>query len=183
MLWPLFARAPSHWFLEIFLLSSPSVQSFFLLRPVGRRDLSAGPEQKNNTTQGVFFAPAPAKGRGRSAPLGAGTGPEQKRKHWPHRKVAALNGAQKKTYSAHPGTTAKRFLETNDTGHERKGATTQQKKNDSLTAALDRDAHSLLFRGDFSGRARLVFFFFAAAPRGRSLTHCGPGRRCLPPGW
>ena len=23
------------------------------------------------------------------------------------------------------------------------------------------------------------FFFFAAAPRGRSLTHCGPGRRCL----
>ena len=27
-------------------------------------------------------------------------------------------------------------------------------------------------------------FFFAAAPRGRSLTHCGPGWRCLPlPGW
>ena len=26
-------------------------------------------------------------------------------------------------------------------------------------------------------------FVFAAAPRGRSLTHCGPGRRCLPPGW
>ena len=25
-----------------------------------------------------------------------------------------------------------------------------------------------------------VFFFFAAALRGRSLTHCGPGRRCLP---
>ena len=24
------------------------------------------------------------------------------------------------------------------------------------------------------------FFFFAAAPRGRSLTHCGPGWRCLP---
>ena len=23
-------------------------------------------------------------------------------------------------------------------------------------------------------------FFFAAAPRGRSLTHCGPGWRCLP---
>ena len=33
-----------------------------------------------------------------------------------------------------------------------------------------------------TSRARLVFFF-AAAPRGRSLTHCGPGRRCLPPGW
>ena len=25
-------------------------------------------------------------------------------------------------------------------------------------------------------------FFFAAAPRGRSLTHCGPGWRCLPLG-
>ena len=25
----------------------------------------------------------------------------------------------------------------------------------------------------------VVFFFFAAAPRGRSLTHCGPGWRCL----
>ena len=25
-----------------------------------------------------------------------------------------------------------------------------------------------------------VVFFFAAAPRGRSLTHCGPGWRCLP---
>ena len=28
---------------------------FFLLRSVGRRDLSAGPEQKKNTSQGVFF--------------------------------------------------------------------------------------------------------------------------------
>ena len=26
----------------------------------------------------------------------------------------------------------------------------------------------------------VVFFFFAAAPRGRSLTHCGLGWRCLP---
>ena len=25
-----------------------------------------------------------------------------------------------------------------------------------------------------------VVFFFAPAPRGRSLTHCGPGWRCLP---
>ena len=49
---------------------------FFLLRSVGRRDLSAGPEQKKNTTQGVFFfalapcrhgaSPSPAFPRGRS---------------------------------------------------------------------------------------------------------------------
>ena len=56
-LWLLFARAPRHWFLENFLLSAPGVQRvfFFLLRSVGRRDLSAGPAQKKNTTQGVFF--------------------------------------------------------------------------------------------------------------------------------
>ena len=48
--------------------------------------------------------------------------------------------------------------ETNDTGHEQKVATT--KNPDSLTAALDRDAHSLLFRGDFSG-----WCFFLLQPR------------------
>ena len=48
---------------------------FFLLRPVGRRDLSAGPEQnKKHPPYVCFLAPAPAKGRGRSAPLGAGRG-------------------------------------------------------------------------------------------------------------
>ena len=86
LLWPLFARAPRHWFLENFLLSAPGVQSvFFLLRSVGRRDLSAGPEQKKkNTTQGVFFLLRPrGKAREGEAPLGAGTGPEQKKKHHP----------------------------------------------------------------------------------------------------
>ena len=56
LLWPLFARAPRHWFLENFLLSAPGVQSvFFLLRSVGRRDLSAGPEQKKKHHPGCFF--------------------------------------------------------------------------------------------------------------------------------
>ena len=50
---------------------TPRVFLFFLLRPRqkagegGRRDLSAGPEQKKTTTQGVFFGPAPLGGRGR----------------------------------------------------------------------------------------------------------------------
>ena len=72
---------------------------FFLLRSVGRRDLSAGPEQKKKKTppRVFFFAPAP-------------DGARAKKKH-------------------HPGC-----------------------------------------------------LFFAAAPRGRSLTHCGPGWRCLPLG-
>ena len=88
LLWPLFARAPRHWFLENFLLSAPGVQScFFLLRSVGRRDLSAGPEQKKNTTQGVFFfcsgwcfffCSGPVPARGFSFPC-LSPGPEQKK--------------------------------------------------------------------------------------------------------
>ena len=46
---------------------------------------------------------------------------------WPRRKVAAPNGAQqKRTHFAHPGPTAKNFLESNDAGHEQKGATTKK---------------------------------------------------------
>ena len=52
------------------------------------------------------FALAPPKGRG------------------------AQRSAAKKQHFAHPGPTAKNFLETNDAGHEQKGATT--KKNNTL---------------------------------------------------
>ena len=85
LLWPLFARAPRHWFLEIFLLSAPGVQSVFvLLRSVGRRDLSAGPEQKKTPPRVCFFLLRPRGKAGEGeAPLGAGTGPEQKKKHHP----------------------------------------------------------------------------------------------------
>ena len=82
LLWPLFARAPRHWFLENFLLSAPGVQSvFFLLRSVGRRDLSAGPEQKKHHPGCFFFfAPAPGKGRGRRSPVGRRHGARAKKK-------------------------------------------------------------------------------------------------------
>ena len=85
LLWPLFARAPRHWFLEIVLLSAPGVQSVFvLLRSVGRRDLSAGPEQKKTPPRVCFFLLRPRGKAGEGeAPLGAGTGPEQKKKHHP----------------------------------------------------------------------------------------------------
>ena len=57
---------------------------FVLLRSVGRRDLSAGPEQKKNTTQGVFFfALAPPKGRGAQRGFSfpcLSPGPQQKTK-------------------------------------------------------------------------------------------------------
>ena len=68
-LWPLFARAPRHWFLENFLLSAPGVQSvFFLLRSVGRRDLSAGPEQKKKHQPGFFFCSGPGERQGKEKP-------------------------------------------------------------------------------------------------------------------
>ena len=79
LLWPLFARAPRHWFLENFLLSAPGVQSvFFLLRSVGRRDPSAGPEQKKTPPRVCFFCSGPAERQGKEKPR-AGTGPEQKK--------------------------------------------------------------------------------------------------------
>ena len=84
-------------------------------------------------------------------------------------------GRNKKKHFAHPGTTATKLLETNDTGHEQKGAT-KNKKNDSLKAAL----HRTHFFCEATFPAGV--FFFAAAPRGRSLTHCVPGPGCLPPG-
>ena len=98
---------------KFFAVGPVCAKCVFLLRSVGRRDLSAGPEQKKKHHLGCFFfAPAPGKGRGRrspvptrgqskkkkhhpgcffllrprrkaregEAPLGAGTGPEQKKK-------------------------------------------------------------------------------------------------------
>ena len=58
---------------------------FFLLRSVGRRDLSAGPEQKKKHHPGCFFflLRPRRKAREGEAPLGAGTGPEQKKQHHP----------------------------------------------------------------------------------------------------
>ena len=81
LLWPLFARAPRHWFLENFLLSAPGVQSvFFLLRSVGRRDLSAGPEQKKKHHPGCFFfCSGPGKGKGRRSPVGSRHGARAKK--------------------------------------------------------------------------------------------------------
>ena len=80
-----FCSCPASLVSRNFLLSAPGVQSvFFLLRSVGRRDLSAGPEQKKNTTQGVFFfAPAPGKGKGRRSPVGSRHGARAKKKHHP----------------------------------------------------------------------------------------------------
>ena len=58
---------------------------FFLLRSVGLRDLSAGPEQKKNTTQGVFFfCSGPGERQGKEKPRWApARGQSKKKKHHP----------------------------------------------------------------------------------------------------
>ena len=104
---------------------------------------------------------------------------------WPRRKVAAPNGAQPKKTLCTPGDDSKKNLETNDTGTSKKGP--QQKPKKKLTHCGPGPRCSLtsfpgrlfrlvfffllwplfgraLFRGDFSGRARL-FFFFLLRPR------------------
>ena len=161
LLWPHFARAPCHWFLDFFLLSSPGVQSDVLLccAPLGAATFRRS-QSKKNTTQGVcFFLLRPRRKAGEGeAPLGAGTGPKHKKNtlggvffcSGPAERSRRPTGRNKQKTLCTPGDDSKKNLETNDTGHEQKGAT-KKKKNDSLTAALDRDAHSLLFRGDFSG--------------------------------
>ena len=198
LLWPLFARAPRHWFLENFCCR-PRVCKvfFFLLRSVGRRDLSAGPEQKKKHHPGCFFLLRPrGKAREGEAPLGAAffllwpragaqrgfsfpclsPGPEQKKKTpwvvfffllWP--RAGAQRGFSFPCFSPGP----------------------QQKKKhpgwcfffcSGPVPAPNGAAPSLAFRRGRSKKKKHPgwCFFFAAAPRGRSLTHCGPGWRCLP---
>ena len=98
-LWPLFARAPRHWFLENFLLSAPGVQSvFFCCAPLGAATFRRG--KKKNTTQGVFFfAPAPGKGKGRRSPVGRRHGARAKKKHHPGCFFAAAPAKSKRRRS------------------------------------------------------------------------------------
>ena len=73
-----FCSCPASWVSRKFFAVGPGVQSvFFWLRSVGRL---GGARAKKNTTQGVFFLLRPGERQGEGeAPLGAGTGPEQKK--------------------------------------------------------------------------------------------------------
>ena len=83
LLWPLFARAPRHWFLENFLLSAPGVQSvFFCCAPLGAATFRRGQSKKKTPPRVFFFCSGPGERQGKEKPR-AGTGPEQKKKHHP----------------------------------------------------------------------------------------------------
>ena len=162
--------------------------------PVGRRH---GARATPPRVFFFFFAPAPGKGRGRRSPVGrrhganffllwprAGAqrgfsfpclspGPEQKKTlggvFFCSGPVPAPNGASPSLPFA--------------------GAAAKKKKN-TLGGVFfllwPRAGTGLLLACLSPGPEQkkktpwVVFFFFAAAPRGRSLTHCGPGWRCLP---
>ena len=148
--------------------------------PVGSRHGARA--KKKNTTQGVFFfAPAPGKGRGRRSPVGRrgfsfpcrSRGRSKKKTPWVvfffcSGPVPAPNGASPslafrrgRSKKKHPG-----WCFFFCSGH---------------VPAPNGASPSRAFR---RGRSKKKYpgwcFFFAAAPRGRSLTHCGPGWRCLP---
>ena len=137
---------------------------FFFVAPCWAPRPFGGPGQKKHHPGCVFFCSGPGERQGKEKPRWVPARGQSKKKHpgwlffllWPRRKVAAPNGAQHCT----PGNDSK-----NCCRKQRHGARAKRghnkKKNDSLTAALDRDAHSLLFRGDFSGWC----FFFLLRPR------------------
>ena len=79
-LWPLFARAPRHWFLEDFLLSAPGVQSvfFFCCAPLCAATFRRGQSKKKKPWVVFFFLLWPRAGFQPSFPWGAAA----KKKNW-----------------------------------------------------------------------------------------------------
>ena len=255
---------------KFFAVGPGCAKCFFLLRSVGRRDLSAGPEQKKNTTQGAFFCSGPGERQGKEKPRWAPARGQSKKKHHPgclffaaapakgkrrRSPVGRRHGAraQKKTpprvffFCSGPGERQGKekprwapargqskkcfFLLWPRAGAQRGfsfpclSPGPEQKKKNTLDGvfffcsgpvpAPNGASPSLAFRRGRSKKKTpsVVFFFllwprasaqrgfsfpclspgpqqtkqhpgwcvfFAAAPRGRSLTHCGPGWRCLP---
>ena len=149
-------------FWKIFCCRVQSV--FFLLRSVGRRDLSAGPEQKKKHHPGCFFFLLRPRGK-------AGEG-EAPCRHGASPSPAFPRGRSKKKKTP-PWVVFFFLLRPLADAH-------------SLTAGLGGDASPspgwCLFFCCGAGPDRGGVFFFAVAPPGRSLTHCGLGRFRQGPG-
>ena len=72
-LWPLFARAPCHWFLEFLFAVVPGRAKcfFFCCAQLGAETCRQGQSKKQKPLRVFFvFAPAPPIGRGRSRAVG-----------------------------------------------------------------------------------------------------------------
>ena len=175
---------------------------FFLLRSVGRRDLSAGPEQKNTHHPGCFFfCSGPGERQEKEKPR-AGTGPEQKKNTTQGVFFFAAAPAKGKGWAPARGQSKKNttqgvFFFSLAPCRRRTGlllplpfAGAAAKKKNTLGGvffALAPCRHgaspSPAFpRGRSKKKTPWVVFFFFLRPRAdaHSLTHCGPGWRCLP---
>ena len=259
LLWPLFARAPRHWFLEDFLLSVPGVQSVFFVATFREQkktpwvvfffcccpartlthSLRAWVVMPPPRRGGVvcfaaappgpgwcfFFAVAPpgrslthcGLGRFRHGPCGvcfffaaAPPGLDNNNKKclgcygqggvcvfflFCSGPVPAPNAASPSRGRSKKNTMGGVFFLLWPRAGAQRGFSfpclspgPQQKKN-TLGGVVfllwPRAGTGLLLPLPFPGagakkKPGWCFFFFAAAPRGRSLTHCGPGWRCLP---
>ena len=162
---------------KFFAVGPGCAKFFFLLRSVGRRDLSAGPEQKKkNTTQGVFFCSGPGERQGKEKPR-AGTGPEQKKKHHPGCFFFAAAPAKGKGRRSPVG--------------RRHGARAKKKTPPRVFFFLLRP-RGKAGEGEAplgAGTGPEVFFFFALAPCRRPtglllpLPFPGAGAKKKHPGW
>ena len=174
---------------KLFAVGPGCAKCFFLLRSVGRRNLSAGPEQKKNTTQGVFFfAPAPGKGRGRRSPRWAPARGQSKKKNTQGVSFffccgpGERQGKEKPRWAPARGAKAKKktpprvFFFCSGPG-ERQG---KELGGIFFFCSGPVPARGFSFPCLSPGPEQKKNtlgggFVFAAAPRGRSLTHCGPG--------
>ena len=228
---------------KFFAVGPGCAKCFFLLRSVGAATFRRGQsKKKKNSTQGVFFAPAPGKGSRRRSPVPA-RGQSKKKKKTPPRvfffccgpgerqgkekpRWAPARGQSKKKH--HPGSGAPNGASPSPAF--RRGRSKKKKhpgwcfffcsgpvpargfslpclspgpeqKKHTLGGVFfllrpRADAHSLTagLGGDASPSPGWCLFFllrprpdrggvfFAVAPPGRSLTHCGLGRFRQGPG-
>ena len=199
LLWPLFARAPRHWFLENFLLSAPGVQSvFFCCAPLGAATFRRGQSKKKTPPRVFSFLLRP---RGWRSPVGSRHGARAKKKT-PPRVFFFCCGPGERQGKEKPRWNGARATKKNTNQGvffcsgpgERQGkekprwapARGQSKKSFFFLlwprAGFQRGfSFPCLSPGPEQKKNTLGgVFFFAAAPRGRSRTHCGPGWRCLP---
>ena len=176
-----------------------TTQGVFFFAPApgkGRRRRSPVPargqsKKKTPPRVCVFLLRPRRKAREGEAPLGAGTGPEQKKKHHPGF-FFLPRGRSKKKHTLG----GVFFLLWPRAGAQRgfsfpclsPGPQQKQKKHPgwcfffALAPCRHGASPSPAFPRGRSKKKNTLggVFFFAAAPRGRSLTHCWPGWRCLP---
>ena len=165
----------------------------FLLRSVGRSDLSAGPEQKKKHHPGcVFFCSGPGERQGKEKPRWAPARGQSKKKTPPRvfeffccgpgerqgkeKPVGRRHGARAKK-----NTTQGVFFFLRPRVKAGEGEAPARGQSKKKTPPARGFSFPGLSPGPEPKKNTLGgVLFFAAAPRGRSLTHCGPGWRCLP---